>query len=61
MKRFRLVMIVLGALAFGQSAHPTTTQRWVVDTAQELLAGRGNNVEVTSEGLLRLVPGQMAR
>ena len=57
MNRFRLVLIVLVALAFAQFADTTATQRWVVDTAQELLEGRGDNVEVTSEGLLRVVAG----
>lgn len=57
MNRFCPVIIVILALAFGQFAHATTTQRWVIDTAQELLEGRGENIEVTSEGLLRLVAG----
>jgi len=57
MNRFRFVMIVLVVLAIGHVAHTTTTQRWVIDTAQELLEGRGDNVEVTSDGLLRVVAG----
>ena len=60
MNRFRFVMIVLVVLAIGHVAHTTTTQRWVIDTAQELLEGRGDNVEVTSEGLLRVVAGWSA-
>jgi hypothetical protein len=60
MNRTRSVIGVLVALAITQFAHTTTTQRWVVDTAQELLEGRGENVEVTSEGLLRMVAGWTA-
>ena len=60
MNRFPFVMIVLVVLAIGHVAHTTTTQRWVIDTAQELLEGRGDNVEVTSEGLLRVVAGWSA-
>ena len=60
MKPTRSVIFVLVVLAITQLAHTTTTQRWVVDTAQELLEGRGDNVEVTSEGLLRMAAGWTA-
>ena len=38
-----------------QTAAATETSRWIVDTAAEFLAGRGQGVEVTPDGVLRRV------
>ncbi|HSO23462.1 MAG TPA: hypothetical protein VLT81_11160 [Chondromyces sp.] len=50
------VLMVCGAF----SAHAVETRRWVVDTADELLEGRGQGVAVTPEGLLQWAPGWSA-
>lgn len=54
MKRFWLFSLaVLTAL----NINATQTQRWSVDTAKELLQGRGDGVAVTADGRLVPVPG----
>ncbi|MDX2435623.1 MAG: hypothetical protein QNL88_01120, partial [Acidobacteriota bacterium] len=40
-----------------QLASATETRRWIVDTADGFLAGRGQGVEVTPDGTLRWVEG----
>lgn len=47
----------LALLFFAQPAAATETQRWVVDTAEVFLEGRGQGVEVTADGTLRWVGG----
>jgi hypothetical protein len=49
-------MTLLALLVAGM-ASATSTERWIVDTAQELLKGRGSDVEVTADGSLRRVKG----
>lgn len=43
-----------------QVAVATETRRWVVDTPEELLKGRGSNVQVTADGTLQRVAGWAA-
>jgi len=57
MSGFRFLATAFAMLFFVQAADATSTKWWIVDTAQELLEGRGSNVEVTSDGRLRLVDG----
>jgi len=57
MSGLRFLATVFAVLLFVQAADATSTNWWIVDTAQELLEGRGSNVEVTSDGRLRLVDG----
>jgi hypothetical protein len=38
----------------------TETQRWIVDTADELLEGRGSDVQVTAEGTVQRIAGWAA-
>ena len=50
------VVLLLGV----QLAGATETQRWIVDTADAFLEGRGQGVEVTADGTLRWVGGWSA-
>jgi hypothetical protein len=50
-------LVVLLALLVAATASATSTDRWIVDTAEELLKGRGSDVEVTADGGLRRVKG----
>jgi hypothetical protein len=47
-----LTLFVLTTLALPQSAGATETRRWIVDTAEQFLEGRGEGVAVTSNGML---------
>ncbi len=60
MNRSRILAGLVLALAV-QTAAATETSRWIVDTAGEFLAGRGQGVEVTPDGALRRVAGWGAR
>jgi hypothetical protein len=51
-----LVIVLLAA----QVAAATETRRWVVDTAEELLKGRGSDVQVTADGTVQRVAGWAA-
>ena len=54
MNRTRIFTGLVLVLAI-QTAAATETSRWIVDTAGEFLAGRGQGVEVTPDGVLRRV------
>ncbi len=54
MYRTRILTGFMLVLAF-QTAAATETSRWIVDTAGEFLAGRGQGVEVTPDGVLQRV------
>jgi hypothetical protein len=41
-------------------ATATETHRWIVDTAEELLEGRGSDVQVTAEGTIQRIAGWAA-
>ncbi|MCP4899617.1 MAG: hypothetical protein GY906_21840, partial [bacterium] len=53
MKRRLLVAVVLAV--FSSSAAASETKWWVLDTAADLLKGRGEGVAVTQEGMLKPV------
>ncbi|MCG6963927.1 MAG: hypothetical protein LJE95_11740 [Acidobacteria bacterium] len=54
MKRIAMWGLVI---AVAVSAGATTTERWVVDSAKEMLGGTGRGVAVTDDGRLIRVPG----
>jgi hypothetical protein len=54
---FLLLSVALLLLVQPGSATATETQRWIVDTADDFLEGRGQDVEVTPDGVLRWVAG----
>ncbi len=54
MKRMAMWGLVI---AVAVTAGSTTTKRWVVDSAKELLGGTGQGVAVTDDGRLIRVPG----
>jgi len=56
----RFLATVFAVLLAALAADATSTDWWIVDTAEELLEGRGSNVEVTADGLLRPVVGWTA-
>ncbi len=60
MRRFMILAAAIAGFALAPAAGAVETRSWVVDTAAELLGGRGDNVEVTADGLLRPVPGWIA-
>jgi hypothetical protein len=51
---------LVSLVVLGLHADASSTRRWIVDTTDELLKGRGENVQVTPEGLLRAAPGWVA-
>ena len=60
MSGFRFLATAFAVLLSALVADATSTEWWIVDTAQELLEGRGSNVEVTADGRLRPVDGWTA-
>ena len=60
MRKSSFRICLLAALLLTQAASATETRRWIVDTTDEMLAGRGEGVEVSAEGVLRRVEGWMA-
>ena len=57
MNRYRfLSWLVLMLLTTG-FATATETRRWIVDTAEELLQGRGTDVQVTADGTVQRIAG----
>jgi hypothetical protein len=61
MMRFpRFLAALFVVTLVGSPADSSTTRRWILDTSAELLAGRGDHVEVTSEGRLQRVEGWTA-
>lgn len=57
MKRSRALMFCVAFLLSVQLGGAAETRRWIVDTADEFLKGRGQDVEVTPDGVLRWVEG----
>ena len=57
MRRFCLLVCGVVLLMIADVGSTTSTRRWIVDTTQDLLAGDGDNVEVTAEGQLRPIKG----
>jgi hypothetical protein len=57
MKRYRLLTGALLSLLMAHGATATQTRRWIVDTTEELLGGRGSGVQVTADGTLKPVAG----
>ncbi len=51
---FALMLLMTGF------ATATETRRWIVDTAEELLEGRGSNVQVTADGTVQRIAGWAA-
>jgi hypothetical protein len=51
-----LTGILLPLLMTGAAA-ATETRRWIVDTAEELLEGRGSDVQVTADGTVHRIAG----
>jgi len=60
MNRSRFLIGLVIALLAAQLASATETRRWVVDTAEELLEGRGSDVQVTADGTVQRVAGWVA-
>jgi len=50
-------ILVLPLIVAGSTAWATEARRWVADTAEELLRGRGDGVAVTDQGTLVPVAG----
>ncbi|MDX2437161.1 MAG: hypothetical protein QNL88_08950, partial [Acidobacteriota bacterium] len=55
--RLPTLLPCVALLLVAQLASATETRRWIVDTADGFLAGRGQGVEVTPDGTLRWVEG----
>ena len=60
MIRNRNLIGLIAVLLVTPAAVATETRFWVVDTADELLEGRGNGVQVTADGALQRVDGWSA-
>ena len=60
MSGFRFLAVVFAVLLSAQATFATSTAWWIIDTAEELLEGRGSNVEVMSDGRLRPIAGWTA-
>jgi hypothetical protein len=56
----RCLTILCVLLVVTQVAGATETRRWTVDTAEEMLQGRGSDVQVTADGTLQRVAGWAA-
>ena len=57
MNRPRVLISGVALLLSAQLGSAAETRRWIADTADEFLKGRGQNVEVTADGVLRRVEG----
>jgi hypothetical protein len=57
-KRFLTGFVIV--LLATQVATATETRRWIIDTAKELLEGRGRDVQVTADGTVERVAGWTA-
>ena len=60
MKLPRLVISMLVPLLVTAMAAATETRRWIVDTAEELLEGRGSDVQITADGVVQRIAGWAA-
>jgi hypothetical protein len=60
MNRNRFLTGFVIVLLATQVASATETRRWIVDTAKELLEGRGSDVQVTADGTVQRVAGWAA-
>jgi hypothetical protein len=57
MRLIRLIISILVTLLMTGMAGATETRRWIVDTAEELLEGRGSDVQITADGVVQRVAG----
>jgi hypothetical protein len=55
-RRIFLIGVLVPLLTTGVAA-ATETHRWIIDTAEELLQGRGSDVQVTADGTVQPVAG----
>ena len=60
MNRCRFLSWLAMMLLMTGSLSATGTNRWIVDTAEELLEGRGSDVQVTAEGTVQRIAGWAA-
>jgi hypothetical protein len=60
MNRCRFLSAFALMLLMSGFATATETRRWIVDTAEELLEGRGTDVQVTAEGTVQRIAGWAA-
>ena len=60
MRGLKFLAATCAVLLCAPVADATSTDWWIVDTAKELLEGRGSDVEVTADGRLRPVVGWTA-
>jgi hypothetical protein len=60
MNRCRFLSLLAMMLLMTGLASATETRRWIVDTAEELLEGRGSDVQVTDEGTVQRIAGWAA-
>jgi hypothetical protein len=54
-----LISLLVPFLVTGMAA-ATETRRWIVDTAGELLEGRGSDVQITADGVVQRIAGWAA-
>lgn len=60
MNRCRFLSWLAMMLLMTGSVSATRTDRWIVDTAEELLEGRGSDVQVTADGTVQRIAGWAA-
>jgi len=60
MNRCRFLYWLATMLLMTGSVSATGTDRWIVDTVEELLEGRGSDVQVTAEGTVQRIAGWAA-
>lgn len=60
MNRCRFLSWLAMMLLMTGSVSATGTDRWIVDTVEELLEGRGSDVQVTAEGTIQRIAGWAA-
>ena len=60
MNRYRFLPWLFLMLLTTGFATATETRRWIVDTAEELLEGRGSDVQVTADGTVQRIAGWAA-
>jgi hypothetical protein len=60
MNRYRFISWLVLMLLLTGFATATETRRWIVDTAEELLEGRGSDVQVTADGTVQRIAGWAA-
>jgi hypothetical protein len=60
MRKPRLLISLLVPFLVTGMAAATQTRRWIVDTAEELLEGRGSDVQITADGVVQRIAGWAA-